>query len=75
MVLQEQNYYQTPGHVIAAGIVLSLVDIIAVAVRFTTRTKGKQPLEADDWLLLPVTVWVIKLEYTSLNFTGLITVT
>ncbi|KAI1502483.1 hypothetical protein F5X99DRAFT_427139 [Biscogniauxia marginata] len=56
MALQEQHYYQTPGHVVAAGILLSLVAIIAVAVRFTTRTKEKQPLKADDWLLLPATM-------------------
>ena len=68
MTLQEQHYYQTPGHVIAAGIVLSLVPIIAVAVRFTTRTKGKQSLKADDWLLLTATVCAARHTYDSLGY-------
>ena len=51
-----RHYYQTPGHVIAAGIALSLLDIAVVSMRFASRIKSKQSLKADDWLLLPATV-------------------
>ena len=51
-----RHYYQTPGHVIAAGIALSLLDIAVVSMRFASRIKTKQSLKADDWLLLPATV-------------------
>jgi hypothetical protein len=54
--MSTQHYYQTPGHVIAAGMVLSAMDLVAVVLRFKARRKGKQPLKADDWLLLPATV-------------------
>lgn len=54
--MSTQHYYQTPGHVIAAGMVLSALDIVAVILRFKARREGKQPLKADDWLLLPATV-------------------
>lgn len=54
--MAEQHYYQTPGHVIAAGIALSLLDILVVAFRFKARRGAKQPLKTDDWLLLPATV-------------------
>lgn len=49
-------YYETPSHNIAAGIILPVVDIIAVGLRFWVRTKQKQALKADDWLLVPATV-------------------
>jgi hypothetical protein len=54
----KQHYYQTPGHVIAAGIILSLVDILAVSFRFKVRRGSKQGLKLDDWLLLPATVFL-----------------
>ncbi|KAI1481085.1 hypothetical protein F4774DRAFT_56141 [Daldinia eschscholtzii] len=56
MAYTKQHYYQTPGHVIAAGMVLSLVDILAVMLRFMVRKKERQPLKPDDWLLLPATL-------------------
>ncbi|KAI1643734.1 uncharacterized protein F4817DRAFT_348821 [Daldinia loculata] len=56
MTYTKQHYYQTPGHVIAAGMVLSLVDILAVMLRFMMRKKERQPLKPDDWLLLPATL-------------------
>ncbi|KAK3389692.1 plasma membrane protein Pth11-like protein [Podospora didyma] len=48
-----QAYYQTPGHAIAAGVALTMVDIIAVASRFWARKRNKQQLKADDWLIVP----------------------
>ena len=54
--MSTQHYYQTASHVIAAGMVLSIMDIVAVLCRFRLRKEGKQPLKADDWLLLPATV-------------------
>ncbi|KAI2614257.1 uncharacterized protein GGS25DRAFT_470957 [Hypoxylon fragiforme] len=53
------KYYQRPGHVIAAGVVLSVIDIISVALRFWTRRKQHQSLKADDWLLIPATLITI----------------
>jgi hypothetical protein len=49
-------YYETAGHAIAAGVVLSIVDIITVALKFWTRIIRIQPLKADDWFLVPATV-------------------
>ncbi|XXH03066.1 hypothetical protein Hte_009456 [Hypoxylon texense] len=54
-----QEYYQTPGHVIAAGIVLSIVDIVALVLRFWTRKKQHEPLKMDDWLIIPATLLVV----------------
>ncbi|KAI5923510.1 hypothetical protein F4810DRAFT_669150 [Camillea tinctor] len=51
----EQHYYQTPSHVIAAGIVLSLLDILAVSLRFVARGE-KRHMKMDDWLLIPATL-------------------
>ncbi|KAI1142950.1 hypothetical protein F5Y05DRAFT_137255 [Hypoxylon sp. FL0543] len=50
------KYYNTPGHVVAAGVVLSLVDITSVILRFYTRKRQQQPLKADDWLLVPASL-------------------
>ncbi|KAI1752989.1 hypothetical protein F4782DRAFT_530103 [Xylaria castorea] len=53
------RYYITePGYVIAAAILLSLLDIIAVALRFWARTKYREAIKADDWLMLPATIIV-----------------
>ncbi|KAI1379043.1 hypothetical protein F4677DRAFT_410388 [Hypoxylon crocopeplum] len=52
----DQKYFQSPGPVIAAGIVLPVIDIIAVLLRFWTRRKQKQALKTDDWLLIPATL-------------------
>ena len=51
-----QHYYQTPGHIVAAGIALPILDIAVVALRFASRLKSRQPLGPDDWLLIPATV-------------------
>ncbi|KAI1157576.1 hypothetical protein F5B18DRAFT_644605 [Nemania serpens] len=53
---QPQAYYETPGHVIAAGIALSILDIVVVALRFLTRMITDQGLKTDDWLILPPTI-------------------
>ncbi|KAK5626604.1 hypothetical protein RRF57_002319 [Xylaria bambusicola] len=50
------HYYETPGHNIAAAVVLSVADIIAVSLRFWVRRKQSQPLKADDWLMIPALV-------------------
>ncbi|KAI0135792.1 hypothetical protein F4814DRAFT_444598 [Daldinia grandis] len=53
--MQEQApfYYMRPGHVIAAAIALSVIDIFVVGLRFWARKVQKQPLRADDWLMMP----------------------
>lgn len=50
------KYYETAPHVIAASISLLIVDILAVSLKFWVRHTAKQPLKADDWLLVPATV-------------------
>ncbi|OTB01758.1 hypothetical protein M426DRAFT_211617 [Hypoxylon sp. CI-4A] len=49
-------YYMEPSHVIAVSIALSVVDIIAVALRVWARKIQNQPLKADDWLMIPATL-------------------
>ncbi|KAI1376200.1 hypothetical protein F4677DRAFT_419169 [Hypoxylon crocopeplum] len=50
------KYYDSPGHVIAAGIVLSVVDIVSVSLRFWARKKQREALKADDWLMIPASL-------------------
>lgn len=57
---QEQAYYETSGHVIAAGITLSLLAIATVVLRFVTRMSKNQGLKMDDWLILPATVGILR---------------
>ncbi|KAI1868448.1 uncharacterized protein JN550_006364 [Neoarthrinium moseri] len=52
----DTGYWTTPSHVIAAGIGLSILDIAFVSLRFAARKKQRQPLKADDWLLVPATL-------------------
>ncbi|KAH7324817.1 plasma membrane protein Pth11-like protein [Stachybotrys elegans] len=60
----EQLYYQTPGHALAASIVLSVLDIAAVAARLYTRQKQKQKIKADDWLMLPALLFTVGIGVT-----------
>lgn len=62
------KYYDTAPHVIAASVALPVVDIIAVALKFRTRQFQKQPLKADDWLLVPATVSKSILQRKSCTF-------
>ncbi|KAI1387194.1 plasma membrane protein Pth11-like protein [Hypoxylon trugodes] len=48
-----QTYMHQPGPIIAAAAVLPLVGLIAVILKFWVRKKQKQPLKADDWLMIP----------------------
>ncbi|KAM7188160.1 hypothetical protein V8F20_010656, partial [Naviculisporaceae sp. PSN 640] len=50
-----QPYYQTPSHLVTAGVVLSLVDIIAVSLRFLARRNQKQHMGYDDCLMVVAT--------------------
>lgn len=53
------RYYITePGYVIAAAILISVLDIVAVSLRFWARKKQKEKLKADDWLLIPSIILV-----------------
>ncbi|KAK4169820.1 plasma membrane protein Pth11-like protein [Cladorrhinum sp. PSN259] len=54
-----QAYYQTPGHVVAAGVVLSLVDITAVSLRVLARKKQKQAFRWDDWFIIPAMLFTV----------------
>ncbi|KAH8881937.1 plasma membrane protein Pth11-like protein [Thozetella sp. PMI_491] len=59
MPLPTQSYYQTPGHLVAAAVILSVIDITAVVLRIFARKKQKQPFKADDWLMIPATVFTV----------------
>ncbi|KAI1501576.1 hypothetical protein F5X99DRAFT_382350 [Biscogniauxia marginata] len=52
----DQKYYETSGHVITAGIALSILDIIVLTLRFWIRRNKNQGLKADDWLILLATI-------------------
>lgn len=52
----DKGYWVTPSHTIAAGVGLSVLDIVAVSLRFVARRKQRQPLKADDWFMVPATV-------------------
>jgi hypothetical protein len=52
----DQGPWTTPGHVLAAAIGLSVLDITTVVLRFIARKKQRQALKADDWLIIPGTV-------------------
>jgi len=54
--MDEQHYYQTAGHAVAAGIGLSSLATGAVICRFQAQSLRKQALKTDDWLLLPALV-------------------
>ncbi|KAF5126339.1 hypothetical protein E5D57_011036 [Metarhizium anisopliae] len=54
-----QYYYQTPGHNIAAGVVLSSMVLIVVGARFWTRLWYRQGIKADDLLIIPATVLTV----------------
>lgn len=45
-----------PATVIALGVVLPAMDIIAVTLRFYARKKQKARLMMDDWLVVPALV-------------------
>ncbi|POS70898.1 hypothetical protein DHEL01_v210703 [Diaporthe helianthi] len=53
------RYYETAPHVLAAGIVFPIIDIIAVALKFKVRRIQNQPLKADDWTLVPATLFIL----------------
>ncbi|KAI0168902.1 hypothetical protein GGR52DRAFT_552777 [Hypoxylon sp. FL1284] len=53
---QKQLYYETAGHVMTAGIALSVVDVVVLCLRFWVRTSKRQGLRMDDWLILAATV-------------------
>ena len=47
----------SPGDVIASGIVLPVLGIVAVSLRFYgRRVQRRQRLWIDDWLLIPAAV-------------------
>lgn len=45
-----------PQSLLVLSLTLLALDLIAVALRFTTRYIQRQPLGIDDWLMLPAMV-------------------
>lgn len=58
---KERLYVTRPGYFIAAAILLPLLDIVFVATRFYARTKQREALKIDDWLVIPATVCSVRL--------------
>jgi hypothetical protein len=54
----DQKYYQTPGHLVAAAVILIVLDVTVVTMRFCARRMQKQTPQVDDWLIIPATVSV-----------------
>ncbi|RDA95363.1 hypothetical protein CP533_3548 [Ophiocordyceps camponoti-saundersi (nom. inval.)] len=50
------SYYQQPGHVVAAGVVLPLLALLAVSLRLWIRCKHGQGFRPDDWLIVPAAI-------------------
>ncbi|KAM7197552.1 hypothetical protein V8F33_005518 [Rhypophila sp. PSN 637] len=59
MTSPDQAYFQTPSHVVAAGVVLSVVDVVAVGLRFLARTRQKQRFGLDDYLMALATILTV----------------
>lgn len=57
MAGDDTAYYMRPEQMVAAAVALSIVDVIAVAFRFWARKMQKLPPKADDWLMIPATVF------------------
>lgn len=52
----QRYYYEYPECVIAGGSVLLAFAVAVTALRLHLRIKQRQPLKADDWLVLPAAV-------------------
>lgn len=48
--------YTTPTSIIVISVLFPILGVIAVSLRFYTRTKAKIGLWIDDWLTLPALV-------------------
>ncbi|KUJ09335.1 uncharacterized protein LY89DRAFT_690381 [Mollisia scopiformis] len=51
--------YASPSAIIAAGVVLPVLSIIAVVLRFYVRSSRKTAIGVDDWLVIPPLFFVI----------------
>ncbi|KAI1196094.1 hypothetical protein F5X97DRAFT_224956 [Nemania serpens] len=60
----KQEYFETPGHVIAASIVVPVIDVLALAIRFHLRRRLKHGLKADDWLIFLATALTLGMGIT-----------
>lgn len=56
MPREGEYYFMHPGHVTTAAIALSVLDVVAVALRFWARRVQSQPPKTDDWLMIPAMV-------------------
>lgn len=52
----QRMYVTRPGFFVSAAMLLPLLDVIAVVLRFRARTKQREALKLDDWLMIPATV-------------------
>jgi hypothetical protein len=51
-------YVTQPGYFVVVAMLLPLLAIISVALRFWARTKQREALRIDDWLVIPATMLV-----------------
>lgn len=63
MSTPDQAYYQTPNHVVAAAVVLSIVDLAAVGLRLLARIRQKQRFGSDDYLMALAMVCQLAVDY------------
>ncbi|MCJ1405167.1 hypothetical protein MMC11_008393 [Xylographa trunciseda] len=49
-------FYNSPAAVVTVGIILPVLDALAVALRFHTRRIQRLPLLTDDWLTIPALI-------------------
>ena len=55
MVLVDLSYI-TPGAMLAAAIIPTVLSMMFLAIRFDIRRRSKQVLKSDDWLLVSALV-------------------
>ena len=48
-----------PASIIAVGAVMPALGIVAVALRFYCRRRNRNPLQIDDWILIPALLLTI----------------
>jgi hypothetical protein len=58
-----RNFFDTPSVPSLLGSIIPflILDVVAVLLRFHTRRSSRQPLLADDWLMVPALVGLVGL--------------
>ncbi|KAI5859443.1 hypothetical protein GGS23DRAFT_585427 [Durotheca rogersii] len=62
----QRLYFDHPAHVVSVAVAFPVISIIFVSLRFWARKVQKQPLKADDWLIVLATLLTVGLGITQL---------